>query len=300
MSLAFTKMQGLGNDFVVLDATRAPIALDTATARRIADRRFGIGCDQILIVEPPRSAMADFAYRILNADGSESGQCGNGARCFVRYVREAGLTDKRRIVVDIRDGRMTLEALDDDTFSAALGVPEFEPARIPLAGFDRAATYRLDDVAGQAVAFAAVALGNPHAVIRVPDVATADVACIGAALERHPAFPERVNVGFCEIVARDHVRLRVFERGVGETLACGSGAVAAAVAGIATDDLATDVRVELPGGVARVRWVGGHAPALLIGPAERVFEGKLVSSAQGKTGMVAACADDRFQKDRLP
>ncbi|KEZ76283.1 diaminopimelate epimerase [Salinisphaera hydrothermalis] len=281
MALAFTKMHGLGNDFVVLDATRAPIALDEASARHIADRRFGIGCDQILIVEPPRSAEADFAYRILNADGSESGQCGNGARCFVRYVREAGLTDKRRIVVDIRDGQMTLEALDDDTFAVALGVPQFAPARIPLLGFEQAATYRLDDVAGQSVTFSAVSLGNPHAVIRVPDVATAEVEGIGPALERHPAFPERVNVGFCEIVARDHVRLRVFERGAGETLACGSGAAAAVVTGIAAGDLDADVRVDLPGGTARIHWESADAPAVLIGPAERVFEGKLVSSDQG-------------------
>lgn len=278
MALAFTKMQGLGNDFVVLDATAAPITLDAATARHIADRRFGVGCDQILIVEPPRSAGADFAYRILNADGSESGQCGNGARCFVRYVRETGLTDKRRVVVDIRDGRMTLEALDDDTFSVALGVPEFEPVRIPLSGFTRAGTYRLDDVAGRPLDFAAVALGNPHAVIRVPDVAHADVENIGPALERHPAFPARVNVGFCEIVARDHVRLRVFERGVGETLACGSGAAAAVVIGVAAGDLDSDVCVDLPGGTARICWENDDMPALLIGPAERVFEGKLVSS----------------------
>ncbi|MGN8160335.1 diaminopimelate epimerase [Salinisphaera sp. SWV1] len=282
MALTFTKMHGLGNDFVVLDATRAPIALDPATARRIADRRFGIGCDQILIVEPPRSAEADFAYRILNSDGSESGQCGNGARCFVRYVREAGLTDKRCIVVDIRDGRMTLEALDDGTFAVALGVPEFEPARIPLAGFDRAPSYRLDDVAGQSVTFAAVSLGNPHAVLRVPDVASAAVERIGPALERHPAFPERVNVGFCEIVARDHIRLRVFERGAGETLACGSGAAAAVVTGIAAGDLDADVRVDLPGGSARIRWESADASAVLIGPAERVFEGKLLSSDQGR------------------
>lgn len=278
MTLAFTKMHGLGNDFVVLDATKAPIALDEDTARRIADRRFGVGCDQILIVEPPRSAEADFAYRILNADGSESGQCGNGARCFMRYVREVGLTDKRRIVVDIRDGRMTLEAGDDGLYSVALGVPEFEPARIPLVGFSRADRYRLDDVAGQSVAFAAVALGNPHAVIEVADVATADVAGIGAALERHPAFPERVNVGFVARVARDHVRLRVFERGAGETLACGSGAAAAVVTGIAAGVLDADVRVDLPGGSARIHWPGGDQPAVLTGPAERVFEGKLVSS----------------------
>ncbi|WP_423822515.1 diaminopimelate epimerase [Salinisphaera sp. SPP-AMP-43] len=278
MALAFTKMQGLGNDFVVLDATAAPIALDASTARHIADRRYGIGCDQILIVEPARSANADFGYRILNADGSESGQCGNGARCFVRYVREAGLTDKNRIVVDIRDGQMVLEALDEGDFRVALGGPRFEPAEIPLAGFERAARYRLDDVAGQSVEFAAVSLGNPHAVLRVSDVASAPVARIGPALEAHAAFPERVNVGFMEIVARDHVRLRVFERGAGETLACGSGAAAAVVTGIAAGDLAADVRVDLPGGRARIQWQGAGYSVYLIGPAERVFEGKLVSS----------------------
>nr|WP_199671434.1 diaminopimelate epimerase [Salinisphaera sp. Q1T1-3] len=276
--MSFTKMHGLGNDFVVLDACRAPVVIDAETARRIADRRFGIGCDQILIVAPPRSADADFSYRILNADGSESGQCGNGARCFMRYVREAGLTDKTRVIVDIRDGRMTLEALADGTFSVAIGTPVFEPARIPLAGFSRAGAYTLDDVAGQPVRFAAVALGNPHAVLDVADVAVAPVATLGPALESHAVFPERVNVGFREIVARDHIRLRVFERGAGETLACGSGAVAAVVTGIADGRLDADVRVDLPGGRARVTWAGGTAPAFLIGPAERVFEGQLLSS----------------------
>ena len=278
MTLAFTKMHGLGNDFVVIDATATPIDLDTARARRIADRRFGIGCDQILLVEPPRSADADFGYRILNADGSESGQCGNGARCFARFVRENGLTDRDTITVDIRDGRMVIEALGDHHYRVALGVPEFDPARIPLAGFEAAPDYSLDDVAGTRVTFAALAIGNPHAVLRVADVDTAAVDTIGPALESHPAFPERVNVGFLEPLARDHVRLRVFERGAGETLACGSGAAAAVVAGIAAGDLDATVAVDLPGGRARVDWAGPGEPVFLSGPAERVFDGKLVSS----------------------
>ena len=278
MTLAFTKMHGLGNDFVVIDATATPIDLDTARARRIADRRFGIGCDQILLVEPARSADADFGYRILNADGSESGQCGNGARCFARFVRENGLTDRDTITVDIRDGRMVIEALGGHHYRVALGVPEFDPARIPLAGFDAAPDYSLDDVAGSRVTFAALAIGNPHAVLRVADVDTAAVDTIGPALESHPAFPERVNVGFLEPLARDHVRLRVFERGAGETLACGSGAAAAVVAGIAAGDLDATVAVDLPGGRARVDWAGPGEPVFLSGPAERVFDGKLVSS----------------------
>lgn len=277
LMLEFTKMQGLGNDFVVLDGTRVPVQLDAASARHIADRRFGIGCDQILIVDPPRSANADFGYRILNADGSESGQCGNGARCFGRYVREAGLTDKQRITVDIRDGQIVIEALADDAFRVALGVPDFAPADIPLAGFERSTDYTLHDVAGEAVRFAAVAIGNPHAVITVADVDQAPVERLGAALERHAAFPERVNVGFMQIIARDHIRLRVFERGAGQTLACGSGAAAAVVTGIASGVLDARVRVDLPGGTASIEWAGPGEPVWLIGPAARVFQGKLVS-----------------------
>lgn len=275
--LEFTKMQGLGNDFVVLDGTQTPVQLDAASARHIADRRYGIGCDQILIVDPPRSANADFGYRILNADGSESGQCGNGARCFGRYVREAGLTDKRRITVDIRDGQIVIEALADDAFRVALGVPHFAPADIPLAGFERSTDYTLNDVAGEAVCFAAVAIGNPHAVITVADVDQAPVERLGAALECHAAFPERVNVGFTQTIARDHIRLRVFERGAGETLACGSGAAAAVVTGIAAGALDARVSVDLPGGTASIEWAGPGEPVWLIGPAARVFEGKLVS-----------------------
>ena len=275
MQLSFTKMHGLGNDFVVLEAINAPIELSPAQARRIADRRFGVGCDQILIVGPPRAGNADFSYRILNADGSESGQCGNGARCFVRYVRETGLTDKNAVVVDIRDGQMTLEALDDDTFCVALGVPAFAPADVPLAGLAAAERYTLDDVPGGPVTFAAVSFGNPHAVLDVADIDTAPVATLGPALECHGVFPERVNVGFRQIVARDHIRLRVFERGAGETLACGSGAAAAVVTAILAGTLDRDVRVDLAGGTARVVWDGPGTPAYLIGPAERVFDGRL-------------------------
>jgi len=271
-------MHGLGNDFVVLDGTRERIELSTEAARHMADRRFGIGCDQILIVDAPRSANADFGYRILNADGSESGQCGNGARCFGRFVQEKGLTDKRQITVDIRDGQIVIEALDDGDFCVALGIPEFEPSRIPLAGFERAAQYRLDDGPEGTAEFAALAIGNPHAVIRVEAIARAPVHTVGPWLELHRVFPERVNVGFMEVVARDHIRLRVFERGAGETLACGSGAAAAVVAGMAAGELDARVAVDLPGGQAVIEWAGPGEQVMLIGPAERVFEGKLVSS----------------------
>lgn len=278
MGLAFTKMHGLGNDFVVLDGTREPVTLEAQAARLIADRRFGVGCDQILIVDPPRSDNADFGYRILNSDGSESGQCGNGARCFARFVREQGLTDKREITVDVRDGQMTITDLGAHQYRVALGVPAFEPARIPLAGFELADEYRLDDVAGHDLRFAALSLGNPHAVLRVDAVDTAAVAQIGPALESHAAFPERVNVGFMQVVARDRIRLRVYERGAGETLACGSGAAAAVVAGIRAGALDARVNVTLPGGVARVDWAGPGKAVYLSGPAERVFDGELLSS----------------------
>lgn len=278
MELPFTKMQGLGNDFVVLDATAAPIELSPARARFIADRHFGVGCDQILLVEPARSANAGFGWRIFNADGSESGQCGNGARCFARFVHEQGLTDADHIIVDARDGQMTLEALGGNHYRVALGAPVFDPAGIPLDGFAQAPTYRIPDVAGYSVECQALALGNPHAIVRSADVAQAPVAAVGDALQSHPAFPERVNVGFMQVVDRGRIRLRVFERGVGETLACGSGAAAAAVAGIANGDLDLRVSVDLAGGRACVEWNGRNAPVYLSGPAERVFDGKLVFS----------------------
>ena len=211
MRLRFTKMHGLGNDFLVLNGCDQPLPedgppLSVAELRRLGDRHFGVGFDQMLVVQPPRHEGVDFRYRIFNADGSEVSQCGNGARCFARFVRENGLTDRDTITVDIRDGRMVIEALGDHHYRVALGVPEFDPARIPLAGFDAAPDYSLDDVAGSRVTFAALAIGNPHAVLRVADVDTAAVDTIGPALESHPAFPERVNVGFLEPLARDHVR----------------------------------------------------------------------------------------------
>ena len=268
-------MHGLGNDFVVIDATTQRLELDRAAARAIADRRRGVGCDQILVVEPPRRAGADFGYRILNADGSEAGQCGNGARCFARFVREQKLTAKSTIVVDVPDGQITIEHCGGHDYRVALGVPVFEPAQIPMTGFTRADRYRLS-AAGQTVSLAALAIGNPHAVLSVDDIDRADVELLGPAIESHPSFTERVNVGFMQVMARDHIRLRVYERGAGETLACGSGAAAAAVAGIAAGVLDHRVVVDLAGGRLRICWNGSGDIAYLTGSAARVFAGELV------------------------
>lgn len=269
----FTKMHGLGNDFVVFDATETPLSLTPELVRFVADRRLGVGCDQILVVEP--AADADFFFRIYNADGSESAQCGNGARCFARFVRERGLTDKDRIAVVTTAGRMVLEALPDGDYRVEMGVPAFEPEAIPLRAAARADTYEivLDD--GQRVSGQVLAVGNPHLVLRVDDVETAPVAFLGPALESHPDFPERVNVGFMEVRDSGHIRLRVHERGAGETRACGSGAVAAAVAGRLAHGLDETVQVALPGGILVVDWSGEGEPACLTGPATRVFDGEL-------------------------
>lgn len=270
---SFTKMHGLGNDFVVFDATDSPLALTPEQARFVADRRLGVGCDQILVAEP--AADADFFFRIYNADGSESAQCGNGARCFARFVRENGLADKERITVATAAGRMVLEALADGRYRVEMGVPAFEPEAIPLRAATRADTYEivLDD--GQRVSGQALAIGNPHLVLRVDDVDAASVAALGPALEAHPDFPERVNVGFMEVRDPGHIRLRVHERGVGETRACGSGAVAAAVAGRLVHGLDETVQVALPGGILVVDWDGEGEAAYLTGPAARVFDGEL-------------------------
>lgn len=271
----FAKMHGLGNDFVVFDATRESLALTPAQVRFIADRRLGVGCDQVLLAEPATEYDADFFFRIYNADGSESAQCGNGARCFARFVREQGLTDKDRLTVVTGAGRMVLEALADGRFRVAMGVPAFEPGAVPLRAEARADAYDvvLDD--GRRVSGQALAIGNPHFVLRVDDVDTAPVVSLGPALESHPDFPERVNVGFMEVRDAGHVRLRVYERGAGETRACGSGAVAAAVAGRLAHGLDESVRVELPGGILTVDWAGEGEPAYLAGPAVRVFDGEL-------------------------
>jgi len=274
VKLKFTKMHGLGNDFVVIDAVNQPVTLDAGTIRRLADRHFGIGCDQVLVVEPPPGPVADFRYRIFNADGSEVAQCGNGARCFARFVRAKGLTDRDEVRVMTAAGLMTLTLIDGDQVRVEMGVPDFEPAAIPLAVHEEMPEYQVT-VAGRDWRFGAVSLGNPHAVIVVPEVASAPVETVGAALQRHPLFPERVNVGFMEIVSAQAVRLRVYERGSGETLACGSGACAAAVVGIDQGRLRSPVEVTLPGGALRIEWQGRGTPVWMTGPAAFVFEGEI-------------------------
>jgi diaminopimelate epimerase len=274
MRLAFSKMQGLGNDFVVLDATEHPIALDSALARRLADRRFGIGCDQILLVEPPRLPDTEFHYRIFNADGSEVEQCGNGARCFARFVRDRGLTDHDEIPVGTAAGPIRLYLEDAGQVRVDMGAPEFEPERIPFLVDRQALTYDLD-VAGESLVIGAVSMGNPHAVILVEDLDTAPVARLGPLVESHPRFPQRVNVGFMQILARDHLRLRVYERGAGETLACGTGACAAMAHARQRDLVDSRVRVSLPGGDLLIAWNAPGESVWMTGPAVQVFEGEI-------------------------
>ena len=274
MRLKFTKMQGLGNDFVVLDATHAPIELTRDELRRIADRHFGVGCDQILQVEKPRAPGTDFYYRIFNADGGEVEQCGNGARCFVRFVRDSGLTAKREIRVGTLSGVIVPRLEDDGQVTVDMGVPEFEPARIPFEAARRAPTY-LVDIDGKAVEISALSMGNPHAVQVVADVAEAPVLTEGAALESHARFPQRVNAGYMQVVDRGHIKLRVYERGAGETLACGTGACAAVVAGIQRGLLDGRVSVATRGGLLGISWQGEGTPVLMTGPAVTVYAGEI-------------------------
>lgn len=274
MVIAFSKMQGLGNDFVVIDAVSHPLSLSPQQIRRLADRHFGIGCDQILIVERPRIAGADFRYRIFNADGGEVEQCGNGARCFVRFVRERGLTDKMEITVETAGGIIRPRIEADGMITVNMGVPRFAPPDIPFVA-DALAPYYGLTVGKTAVTIGAVSMGNPHAVMRVDDVRTAPVAELGPLIEHHARFPERVNAGFMEVVAPDHIRLRVYERGAGETLACGTGACAAVAVGRRWGLLGETVRVELTGGDLTVRWQADDNPVWMTGPAVRVFEGSI-------------------------
>ena len=274
MRLKFTKMHGLGNDFVVLDATRAPLALDRDQLRFLADRHFGIGCDQILQVEPPRSPDTDFYYRIFNADGGEVEQCGNGARCFVRFVREHGLTEKTEIRVGTQSGVIVPKLEADGRVTVDMGVPQFEPARIPFIAERRALTYQLD-VGGAAIEISALSMGNPHAVQLVKDVDAAPVRTQGPAIEAHARFPQRVNAGYIQIIDRGRIKLRVYERGAGETLACGTGACAAVVAGIQRDLLDPRVVVTTRGGDLGISWQGEGKPVLMTGPAVTVFSGEV-------------------------
>ena len=271
MKLRFSKMHGLGNDFVVIDAIRQRVDLTPDQVRFLADRHFGVGCDQLLVVERAQQPGVDFRYRIFNADGGEVEQCGNGARCFVRFVRDQGLTDKREIRVETKSGVITLTAADDINVTVNMGVPVFEPARIPFQS-DSDAFVQTLDVAGSAVPITAVSMGNPHAVQVVADVDRAPVAQQGPLIESHPRFPARVNAGFMQVVDAHHIRLRVYERGAGETLACGTGACAAVVAGIVRNLLESPVRVSTRGGELNIAWAGEGQPVLMTGPAVTVFE----------------------------
>ncbi len=273
MQLAFTKMHGLGNDFIVFESAGPAAMVSPGALRRLGDRRKGIGFDQALVLEPPRRPGTDVFYRIFNADGSEVEQCGNGARCIARFVAERRrAAHDQPLVMDSPGGLVNALLRDDGLVSVAMGIPDFEPATLPFAAPARRALYRLDTRAGP-VEFAAVSIGNPHAVIRVGSVDDAPVDTVGPAMENHAAFPRRVNVGFLEIVAPDHVRLRVFERGVGETLACGTGACAAVAVGRQDRTLAGEVMVDAPGGRMFVRWPGPGEQVWLTGPAETAFEG---------------------------
>ncbi|MHB8919823.1 MAG: diaminopimelate epimerase [Halothiobacillus sp.] len=280
MPIKFTKMHGLGNDFMVIDAINQTLTLDPTTIKRWADRHFGIGFDQLLIVEPPQTTDTLFTYRIFNADGGEVEQCGNGARCFARFVFEKGLTQERIIPVGTASGRIVLQLTDDGGVTVNMGTPIFEPALIPFIAETAATAYALElpDVPSgfSPITLDALSMGNPHVVIDVADVDTAPINDIGSTIEHHPRFPKRTNVGFMQRVDRQTIRLRVFERGAGETLACGTGACAAAVSGIRRGLLSSPVTVDLRGGELHIEW-GGSAndPVMMTGPATTVFEGKI-------------------------
>ncbi len=273
MTLKFTKMHGAGNDFVVIDA-RKPIGLTPEQIRFLADRHFGVGCDQVLLVEKSQSGEADFRYRIFNADGGEVEQCGNGARCFVRFVHDKRLTDKREIVVETRSGLISPRLESDGRVTVNMGAPIFEPARIPFSS-DSSELIQTLEVNGETVHITAVSMGNPHAVQVVDDVESAPVIAQGAFIERHPRFPNRVNAGFMQVVDRKHIKLRVFERGAGETLSCGTGACAAVVTGIRRGLLDAEVNVATRGGTLTINWEGDDKPVMMTGPAITVFEGEI-------------------------
>ena len=274
MKIKFSKMHGAGNDFVVVDAVRQAVDLGAGQVRAIADRHFGVGCDQLLLVEASDDAAADFRYRIFNADGGEVEQCGNGARCFVRFVHEQGLTDKPEIRVITRAGIIVPRLEDDGRVTVDMGAPRFAPADIPFDAPARADFYELE-AAGERLAITALSMGNPHAVLRVEDVERAPVARLGPAIERHPRFPRRVNAGFVQVVDRHALRLRVYERGAGETLSCGSGACAAAVAAVMHGWADSPMNIATRGGVLTLRWAGEGCSVFLTGPAVTVFEGTL-------------------------
>ena len=275
MQLNFTKMHGLGNDFVMINAIDQEVALNNDMIKAIADRHLGIGCDQLLMVEASPVDSCDFRYRIFNADGGEVEQCGNGARCFARFVVDQGLTDKTEIPVLTAGGRIVLNLRDDGQVTVDMGAPHLVPADIPLA-IDKQQIRYTHTLAEQGdVEFSAISMGNPHAVLLVDDVDTAPVEAIGAAFQHDDVFPQQVNVGFMQIIDRQQVRLRVFERGAGETMACGTGACAAIVAGRLQGLLDTPVTVILPAGKLEIHWAGENSPVMMTGPVATVFHGTI-------------------------
>jgi diaminopimelate epimerase len=274
MRLEFTKMHGLGNDFIVIDAISQSVSLTAKQVRLLADRHFGIGCDQLLLVEPATSGEADFRYRIYNADGGEVGQCGNGARCFMRFVNEQGLSDKSELYVETAGGPLRLTREADGQVTVNMGIPRLQPGEIPFDAPAYAPLYPLS-AAGHELEIAALSMGNPHAVLLVDDIDSAPVAELGPVIESHPRFPERVNAGFMQVVDPQTIHVRVYERGAGETLACGSGACAAVVAGQLWERLDTRVKVFLKGGELMVSWRGKGEPVMMTGPATTVYQGHI-------------------------
>jgi len=274
MEIKFTKMHGLGNDFVVIDAINQSVDLTQEQIRFIANRSLGVGCDQLLMVEAPQTQDAEFRYRIFNADGGEVEQCGNGARCFAKFVVEKGLTENKNIPVETSSGLIVLALEDNGEVTVNMGVPIFEPASLPFEAEAFSSIYALQTSMGEQ-SISAVSMGNPHAVLQVESVENAPVEILGPEIESHERFPERVNVGFMQIISSDLIKLRVFERGAGETRACGTGACAAVAAGRVLGKLAESVKVSLPGGELVIRWSGENEPLFMTGPATHVFEGRI-------------------------
>ena len=274
MLLRFTKMHGLGNDFVVIDAVSQSVNITPEVARKLGDRRFGVGCDQILVVEPPNQPDVDFRYRIFNQDGSEVEQCGNGARCFAKFVRDRRLTGKSNIRVETASGIIELHVQRDHQVRVNMGTPILEPKSIPFTADQTSTCYPID-VEGQTLNIGAVSMGNPHAVLQVDSTEMAPVETLGPAIEGHSLFPQRANAGFMQVINRNEINLRVYERGAGETLACGTGACAAVVAGQLQDLLDSPVTVHLPGGSLLIEWPGEDQPVIMTGPATTVFHGRI-------------------------